>query len=149
MSTVLIVDDNANQRLLVRMELEDEGYTVAEAANGKDALRRFAANAPDVVITDVDARGIDGRQLLQAALLLDTVPYVIIYSGDDTTRDDPATWAADAHLTRTSDLDPLKREIRRLVSNPTSYTAGAHSEADCRFHLRITGKSQRPSASVE
>ncbi len=50
---ILIVDDDAELRLLYRMILEREGYTVAEAANGMDALRFLSTQTPDLIIMDV------------------------------------------------------------------------------------------------
>lgn len=116
MSTVLIVEDNANQRLLYRMELEEEGHLVTEAVDGQEALDKIASEAPDVIITDLVMPGVDGRELLNRIMALDTIPRVIIYSAYGYLKDDYATWAADAYIVKSSDLRPLKRQIRQLTS---------------------------------
>ena len=58
--TVLIVDDNAQNRALARMTLEDEGYAVLLAESGPAALELFVRHAPDCVLLDVRMPGMDG-----------------------------------------------------------------------------------------
>jgi len=50
---VLVVDDDADFVLAVRMVLEGEGYLVEEAANGAEGLSKMRANRPDLVLMDV------------------------------------------------------------------------------------------------
>ncbi len=51
--TILVVDDDPDFVLAVRMVLEGEGYRVEAAANGAEALARMRANLPDLVLMDV------------------------------------------------------------------------------------------------
>jgi len=46
---ILVVDDEADIRLLLRMELEERGFTVQEAGNGPEGMERFKAEYPDLV----------------------------------------------------------------------------------------------------
>jgi signal transduction histidine kinase/FixJ family two-component response regulator len=64
--TLLIVDDEPGIRTLLRISLDDLGYNVLTAANGKQALELFQAHAPSIVITDIKMPGMDGIQLLGA-----------------------------------------------------------------------------------
>lgn len=57
---ILVVDDNATSRKLVRAILEDEGYEVAEACDGVAALNSLDAVAPDLVISDILMPNMDG-----------------------------------------------------------------------------------------
>jgi DNA-binding response OmpR family regulator len=50
---ILIVDDEADIRELVRVSLEDEGFDLFEAADGKEALERARTLRPDLVILDL------------------------------------------------------------------------------------------------
>jgi excisionase family DNA binding protein len=61
---VLIVDDDARLRELVRLSLELEGYAVREAASADDALAAIEDQAPDLVLLDVVMPGVDGWQIL-------------------------------------------------------------------------------------
>ena len=69
MTSVLVIDDEAPIRLLCRVNLEAEGMTVFEAADGPTGLEEARENPPDVVLLDVMMPGLDGwrvaEQLLQ------------------------------------------------------------------------------------
>ncbi len=54
MSRVLVIDDDAKIRRLIRRSLELIGLVVDEAANGEDGLRRFVAGPADLVICDIN-----------------------------------------------------------------------------------------------
>ncbi|MBA3456563.1 MAG: hybrid sensor histidine kinase/response regulator [Deltaproteobacteria bacterium] len=58
--TVLVVDDNAENRALARATLEDEGFTVVLAISGEEALVRFAQTRADCVLLDIRMPGLDG-----------------------------------------------------------------------------------------
>jgi DNA-binding NtrC family response regulator len=64
---VLVVDDEANARHAIVTILGEEGYEVAEASNGEEALSRLAEFSPAVVLTDVRMPRMDGLTLLQRA----------------------------------------------------------------------------------
>lgn len=63
-STVLVVDDDDDVRLLCRVNLEFEGYRVREAVDGRAALDAVAAERPDVVLLDVMLPELDGWAVL-------------------------------------------------------------------------------------
>jgi DNA-binding NtrC family response regulator len=63
-STVLVVDDDANIRNSIRHCLEAEGYEVAQAINGADALEQIQRHPPDVVLLDLAMAGMDGMTVL-------------------------------------------------------------------------------------
>jgi DNA-binding response OmpR family regulator len=69
LTSVLVIDDEAPIRLLCRVNLEAEGMTVLEAADGPTGLEQARENTPDVVLLDVMMPGLDGwrvaEQLLQ------------------------------------------------------------------------------------
>jgi DNA-binding response OmpR family regulator len=62
---VLIVDDEATIRDIVRRYLTAEGFEVTEAAEGDDALRQLERGRPDLVILDVMMPGMDGLDVLR------------------------------------------------------------------------------------
>jgi CheY-like chemotaxis protein len=57
---VLVVDDEPDIRATVSAMLEIEGYEVAEAANGADALRQLEEHQPDVILLDMRMPILDG-----------------------------------------------------------------------------------------
>jgi DNA-binding response OmpR family regulator len=75
---VLVVDDDADIRGLLRQLLERAGYEMAEAANGREALRVFYATSPDLVLLDVSMPEMDGWQTLERIRDLSDVPVVML-----------------------------------------------------------------------
>lgn len=64
MSRVMVVDDEPDIQLLVRLTLERAGHSVVAAPTGERALDLIEANAPDVLILDIGLPGIDGWEVL-------------------------------------------------------------------------------------
>ena len=64
--TILIVDDDELVRMIMRAELEDEGFAVAEAGDGLDALELCRDGAPDLLVVDVVMPRMDGYELCRA-----------------------------------------------------------------------------------
>ncbi|HEU4448698.1 MAG TPA: response regulator transcription factor [Gaiellaceae bacterium] len=75
---VLVVDDDADIRGLVRELLERQGYEVREAADGRQALRALYASPPDVVLLDVSMPELDGWQTLERIRDLSDVPVAML-----------------------------------------------------------------------
>ena len=64
MTSILIVDDDARVRALMRGRLEIAGYRVDEASNGEVALDMYREVPTDVVLTDIVMPGMDGREFI-------------------------------------------------------------------------------------
>lgn len=65
-ATAGICEDDDELRGIVRRALEEEGYAVRATASGKEALRVFAAQPPDVLVLDIGLPDADGRDVCQA-----------------------------------------------------------------------------------
>jgi CheY-like chemotaxis protein len=64
MPCVLIVDDEKQIRRVLRLLLEEQGYTVAEAASGEEAVRLLEGAPADAVLLDLRLPGVDGLERL-------------------------------------------------------------------------------------
>lgn len=64
MPTIAVVEDNADNRLLLRALLGDE-YDLVEYDNGDDALAGISAALPDLVLLDISLPGMDGNEILR------------------------------------------------------------------------------------
>lgn len=62
---VLVVDDEAGMRRMLRLVLEGSGYSVAEAASGREALAQLQAERFDLILSDIRMPDLDGQGLLQ------------------------------------------------------------------------------------
>ena len=78
MSTVLIVDDDPDIRLLLRLELSAEGHQIMEAGDGQEALAVLEADDVDLMLLDIMMPVLDGWGVLKALETTPTPPIVII-----------------------------------------------------------------------
>ena len=74
---MLVVDDEPHIRAVLRGYLEADGFAVAEAADGEEAVRQVRQDAPDLVLLDVMLPGIDGLEALRQVRTFSDV-YVIV-----------------------------------------------------------------------
>ncbi len=116
MKLVLLVEDEANQRLLYSQELEDEGYEVDLAADGMEALEKLKARRPDVVVLDISMPNMDGIETLGNLLSRDNTIPVILHTAYSSYKDNFMTWSADAYVVKSSDLSELKERIRQALT---------------------------------
>jgi DNA-binding response OmpR family regulator len=81
--TILLVDDEYSIVEVLTQLLEEEGYSVASAANGQEALELAAASVPDLIITDQMMPLMSGSELFRAlseTAALARVPVILITS---------------------------------------------------------------------
>ena len=76
--TILIAEDDADIRALLRLYLESEGFAVREAADGKTALDIALRESPDAALLDVMMPGMDGFQLTRALRRTSDIPVLIL-----------------------------------------------------------------------
>ena len=75
---ILVVDDEQYLLDMLKRTLEDEGYDVDCAANGKSALALLTEHKPDLVLLDIKMPGLDGYQVLELIREKSEVPVVML-----------------------------------------------------------------------
>ena len=115
MKSILVVDDEKHIRELYRSELEDEGYAVALAGSGKEALSMVETSPPDLILLDIQMPGMDGIETLEKILGQDKGIPIILNTAYSHYKEDFTTWGADAYVVKSSDTSRLKEEIKRLL----------------------------------
>ena len=120
-STVLVVEDDNNQRVLYEEELSDEGYCVLTAADGREGLAIAGTQRPDLVILDINMPVMDGLDALSRLLELDSRISVIINTAYPGYQDSFASWSADAYIVKSSDLSELKLTVKRLLEEKATH----------------------------
>ena len=78
MAVVLVVDDEPLQRDILKTILTDEGYEAYGASSGEEALKLVKTYGPDVVLTDLKMKGMDGLELLERLISREDAPTVIM-----------------------------------------------------------------------
>ena len=116
MTTILLVEDDKNQRLLYEQELRHEGYEVVTASNGKEALEEVQEKLPDIVIMDINMPKMDGIEAMGRILGKNKEILVIINTAYSNYKDSFMSWAADAYIVKTSDLSELKEKIKEVLA---------------------------------
>jgi DNA-binding NtrC family response regulator len=146
MKHVLLVDDEEALRNVVAERLSDEGFMVTQAPDGEAALRALDGFAFDVIISDLRLPGLNGRQVIDAALLRYPAIVAIVVTGYGTVKDavDVIKAGAADFIAKPFQFDELMHvltsalEQRRLKSE----NAYLHQQLDERFGLgSMVGKS--------
>jgi CheY-like chemotaxis protein len=114
---IMIVDDDADVRATVAEALEEEGFEVAMAANGEEALKMLLASArPDLILLDMMMPEMDGwafRAAQRGHPEIAAIP-VIVFTACGVPRDAAAQLGAQGYLKKPLRLDELFSAIRRV-----------------------------------
>lgn len=78
--TILVVDDAAFMRMMIRDILAREGYVIQEAVNGRDALEKYRETRPDLVTLDITMPEMDGIEALRAIRGINPAARVLMVS---------------------------------------------------------------------
>ena len=119
MTTILIVEDYKNQRLLYEQELRLEGYEILTAADGKEALEKVQEQPPDLIIMDKNIPKMDGIEAMGRILNKHKDIPIIIHTAYSNYKDNFMSWAADAYIVKSSDLTEIKNKIKELLTFKT------------------------------
>lgn len=84
MFTLLFVEDDESIRTALRLALEDEGYSVVEAADGESGISLFQQVSPDLVLLDLRLPDITGFEVCRALRRSSIVPIIIVTAQSDT-----------------------------------------------------------------
>ncbi len=113
---ILAVEDDERIRAAVKLALEDEGWTVDEAASGEEAVILFLRQPADVVLIDIMLPGIDGFELCRTIRRHSDVPIVMVTARSDTHDVVAGLEAgADDYLTKPFAPKELSARIRALL----------------------------------
>jgi two-component system alkaline phosphatase synthesis response regulator PhoP len=111
--SILVIDDEQDIRILIRYNLEKEGYMVAEAENGMEGIELAKKNIPDLILLDVMMPGLDGiatcEKLRDIPALQNTMVCFLTARGEDYSQIAGFDAGADDYITK-----PIKPKL--LVS---------------------------------
>jgi CheY-like chemotaxis protein len=118
MKRILVIEDDKSIQELLRQELNDEGYTITLASNGKEALaslRNDDQEKPDLIILDLRMPKMDGFETIGHILKSKHDTPVVIHTAYPSYKDDALAMAADAFVVKSHDLTKLKYAIFELI----------------------------------
>ena len=114
---ILVADDDESLRKVIEYNLEQEGYEVVTAADGKQALKLYREHDPDLVITDIKMPEMDGIELLKEIRRGDIERLVIVLTAFGTidTAIEAMKLGAYDYITKPFNRDELKLVVRKAL----------------------------------
>ncbi len=116
---ILIVDDEASLRTLVRANLEVDGFEVSEAVDGIEAMRMLAESRPDLILLDIMMPGKDGIEVLEdlaADEKLKGIPVILLTAkGEQDDLEKGAALGARGHITKPFDPEQMVRTVKAAL----------------------------------
>ena len=112
---ILVVEDEEGLRFLYKEELEAEGYEILTAQNGREAIQQLEEGKPDLIILDIVMPVMDGMEALGRIVGKERKIPIILNTSYPGYRRDFMSWAADAYVTKSTDLGELKDKVRELL----------------------------------
>jgi len=116
---ILVVDDDPEIRDVVRWLLEDEGWRVETASDGRDALERATQVRPALIVLDMGLPIMSGEEVaMRLRVYYQVPPPIVVVSADGRAGEKAARIGAAAYLHKPFDVDELARLVRRTLSAP-------------------------------
>gem|GEM_PF-94486 len=115
---ILVADDDAQMRKLVRMILKREGFQVEEAADGLDALEVMDSHPVDLLILDLDMPRLDGLGVLEelrARVLTSSIPVIVLTARSDDTEVKALDLGAQDYLTKPVQPSSLAARVKAVL----------------------------------
>ncbi len=112
-SLVLLVEDESQMRLFVRLALTANGYRVLEVETGREALQQAAAHTPDLVLLDLGLPDMDGLEVTKGLREWSATPIIIISArGQEREKVEALDAGADDYLTKPFGSAELMARVR-------------------------------------
>jgi CheY-like chemotaxis protein len=132
---VLIVDDKANNRYLLRMLLQGHGFEVDAAQHGVEALAKALDHRPDLVISDLLMPEMDGYSLLgrwRADDRLRAIPFIVYTATYTEAKDEELALqlGADAFIIKPTEPEPFMERVREVLERVRGQPAASPAHAD-------------------
>lgn len=120
MTTLLVVDEEANTRLLYKDEFQDEGYEVTVAETTEEAMEKIHQSKPDIITLDLKIPGTRGIEFLRKIKKKENDIPVVLCSTYAGYKKDFRISVCDAFVIVSADLTELKATIKLILSHRQS-----------------------------
>ena len=112
---ILIVEDEANIRELLRLYLEREGYTVLEAENGVEGIKKWKSDKPDMLLLDVMMPVMDGWEVCREIRAESDVPIIMLTAkGETADRVSGLEMDADDYIVKPLEMPEVIARVRAV-----------------------------------
>ena len=120
-ANILVIDDYADNRELLRLMLEPDGYLVREARDGREGLEMARATPPDIALIDLSMPGLDGWDVIRELRGDERTRNILcaaVSAFADGTRTRALKGGFDAYLSKPFRRSELIEIVERLLANP-------------------------------
>jgi DNA-binding response OmpR family regulator len=136
-STILLVDDEESVRKVLTFPLERDGFTVVQAADGEEALRRFGETSPDLVVLDIMLPKLDGLEVCKRLRATSQVPIIMLTARDDELdKVIGLELGADDYITKPFSIREFRSRVRALLRRAK---APAHGAGESEERIEVEG----------
>ena len=112
---ILVVEDEANIRELLRLYLEREGYTVLEAENGVEGIKKWKSDKPDMLLLDVMMPVMDGWAVCREIRAESDVPIIMLTAkGETADRVSGLEMGADDYIVKPLEMPEVIARVRAV-----------------------------------
>ena len=122
--TILYVEDNPDNRILIRRVLQSEDYSVVEATNANEALEKLEVGNINLILMDINMPDMDGYTLtakIKSVERFSKIPIVAVTAnvmrGD---REKSLEAGCDGYIQKPIDIDTLSQQIERYITRSTN-----------------------------
>src|SRR3954465_2967216 len=130
-STILLVDAEESVRKVLTFPLERDGFTVVQAADGEEALRRFGEAAPDLVVLDIMLPKLDGLEVCKRLRATSSVPIIMLTARDDELdKVIGLELGADDYITKPFSIREFRSRVRALLRRARATQASTEEQAE-------------------
>lgn len=122
--TILYVEDNSDNRNLIRRVLEAEGYSVVDAVNAGQAIEKLEKSRIDLILMDINMPDMDGYTLttkIKGIHVFSSIPIIAVTAnvmrGD---REKSLEAGCDGYIQKPIDIDTLAQQIERFITRSSN-----------------------------
>ena len=147
-SKILIADDEADIRKILRLLLEKKGYTVAEASNGQDAVKKAREGDIDLIIMDIMMPQLSGIEATAAIREFSTVPILFLTAKSlDSDKESAYISGGDDYIVKPFSSTELILKVESLIRRYTVYHGKERDrdiiELACSVEVELATKTVR------
>lgn len=137
-SRILVVDDEERMVRFIRLNLEHDGFVVAAAYRGSQAIQAIRENLPDLVLLDVMLPYIDGFEVLQLIREVNSVPVIMLTAkGEEDDRVKGLELGADDYVTKPFSPRELVSRVRAVLRRTEAISGSLRGLIHVDDHLKI------------
>ena len=134
---ILVVDDEERMVRFIRMNLEHDGFLVAEAFNGKQAIDKLR-DTPDLILLDVMMPDIDGFEVLETIREVSSVPVIMLTAkGEENDRVRGLELGADDYITKPFSPRELVSRVKAVPRRTEGVSGSMHELIEVDDRLKI------------